>query len=1467
MGLKLDATGAITATKDLSTSLGTLGAKATRTSDVVSIAFKRLAAGITVGAAINKLVRETSEAQRVAAVLNQTVVTTEQAAGKTTAQVEALASSLARLSTQSGSAVQEGLTRLLTYTTIQGPMFDRAAQAALDMAAALGTDLTQAAETVGKALGSPEFALAALSKQGFRFTEEQQRTIKALVEVGRVAEAQAIILGELESVYAGAALATRNTFGGALHALRESFNGLFEASSTATRGITQFINYLATFLTVVNRSGDAMRQLGGGILVAASAYVIYTRRAEIAIAKTAILAGAQSIAGFVALARSIGLAAAAMQLLGSVGPLKLVTIGVAVAGAVAAFFGLKKIIGETNDEFAKLQADIDRAAANAAQGIGGAVANLPTDVVGMGVAQQAQERVRAAQQELDLLRLTADAAAVQAIRNTAVNDTIKAKAELTGADLQVTLQAIAAEQKLAVAAEQARQARAASQETQDRIRTAQQALALVGQEGEAAALLAVEQRAVNAEIAARRVLSGENLDIALRGILIEKQLATAAAEVTAQIARRKALEDQSNRVQGLQAETTALREQVAAIQQSERALRAVQTTQRVNAALAQAEAEAKRAGIQVTDATRAAIEQEVREQERLKAVLEALVALKGQNPFEIPDPSTAGAFADGLAQALSAAQGIAAAFGEVGRSIGAAIGQTAQLATNLSRLQQAAATKNAGGAEIGLRGALGTAGGASAALGVVGGLVAVADAMDLFGTKAKQRAQELAEASRQFNQALEAFAIKSATTVEQALAENLRRANDLARQAATATGATLTRGDFGSAAEMEQFAKQIETLAKASPTVARLLGPFLAEFQKLIDITKANEAAIREANAQRLAQGLEDLEVRRLVAEGSLAAADAERQRLAGIRAIAKAEAEFGKDSPYVIALRAVIAAEQEAAAATRARQEETAARQRDLDVSAREAFLAGAGDLAAQINAQLTFDRAISEAEDLFAKGEITAEMFARLAGVLEGELARALEAILERARRFDENLITRGLAATGQGAASQLFAFDAGQRQEMADAVAAGMSETRLAFLAFVQFAERQQFLLQRAIEEQTAVIQAAAEAQVAAIDREISMIQAQAQITAQGFRDQIDAVKSAAAATAAAFASRISDLRESTRAQTEALDEQIRTAREGLQAQRQQLQLAQKSLGELSKAADALRALRDDLTTGQFSPLSPEDQLAETRRRFESLTAAARGGDATAAASLPGAARELLEASRSFNASGPGFVEDFTRVQAIVTELATTFGTQADAQARLVEAAQRSAEAGEAGIQALQQQKDTITRESNRQIDALQKAAAKAADDAKLEIRTLEDFADAAAAGFAEAIDKLTLTRDAILETAAEQIRLITEQLTAITQQTIESHAFYTRFLEIAENGSTVAEEVAETQTAIAQDTLAATRAVSEELRAGFAALREEAARSRGVDVAGYGESLLVLRDVASGVRDLATTSRLAASAPRR
>lgn len=206
---------------------------------------KELAAGLITAAAFRAFIQNTADAQHALAQLGAALKSTGGAAGFTLPELVKMSEEMSKLSTFSTEAVQGGLSRLLTYTGIQGPMFKEAARATLDFATALGIDTTSAAERVGNALQYPTEAINSLTKQGFRFTAEQKRLIAAFESTGQLAKAQAIILGELDLAYKGSAEAARSTLGGALENLKNQFTSTLEVSQESSGGIIGAINDMA----------------------------------------------------------------------------------------------------------------------------------------------------------------------------------------------------------------------------------------------------------------------------------------------------------------------------------------------------------------------------------------------------------------------------------------------------------------------------------------------------------------------------------------------------------------------------------------------------------------------------------------------------------------------------------------------------------------------------------------------------------------------------------------------------------------------------------------------------------------------------------------------------------------------------------------------------------------------------------------------------------------------------------------------------------------------------------------------------------------------------------------------------------------------------------------------------------------------------------------------------------------------
>ena len=95
-------------------------------------------------------------------------------------------------------------------TALQAGIFQRATNAAADLAATGFGEMESNATQLGKALQDPVKGLTALAKAGVTFTAQEKAKIKTLVESGNQLEAQKVILSAIESQVGGVAKATAN---------------------------------------------------------------------------------------------------------------------------------------------------------------------------------------------------------------------------------------------------------------------------------------------------------------------------------------------------------------------------------------------------------------------------------------------------------------------------------------------------------------------------------------------------------------------------------------------------------------------------------------------------------------------------------------------------------------------------------------------------------------------------------------------------------------------------------------------------------------------------------------------------------------------------------------------------------------------------------------------------------------------------------------------------------------------------------------------------------------------------------------------------------------------------------------------------------------------------------------------------------------------------------------------------------
>ncbi len=232
--------------KDVGKSSGLLGGTLKALGAAAGVAALTGIAALTAAAISGAKSYEASE-KRLAS-LDATLKSTGNAAGLFKQDILDQATALSKMTTFTKGAVIEADNLLLRFTNIKGPIFQQANQAIVNMATAMGTDLTEAAQTVGKALNAPETAMRLLRTSGIAFTDSQKEMIQTMVKSGDTMGAQKIILDELSKRFGGQAAAAAATFGGKIIQLENTLNAFKTAlGKVIIEAITPFATKLLEF--------------------------------------------------------------------------------------------------------------------------------------------------------------------------------------------------------------------------------------------------------------------------------------------------------------------------------------------------------------------------------------------------------------------------------------------------------------------------------------------------------------------------------------------------------------------------------------------------------------------------------------------------------------------------------------------------------------------------------------------------------------------------------------------------------------------------------------------------------------------------------------------------------------------------------------------------------------------------------------------------------------------------------------------------------------------------------------------------------------------------------------------------------------------------------------------------------------------------------------------------------------------
>jgi hypothetical protein len=210
-------------------------------------AFAGLIAGVSAGAAFRKFINESAEAEESAVRLDIAFKAFGERAGVSRLALDQFAKTVQNTTQFSDDSVTRMQAVFLRFGNVTGDTFQRAQQVAVDLAAALGTDLEGSAQRLGLALQSPTQGMRVLRQAGIVLTAQERELLKSFEETGKIAAGQDLILKKLEGTYKGTAQALANTFNGALKQLQNQLGEIFESPSSLS-GLTQQIKELTEAL-------------------------------------------------------------------------------------------------------------------------------------------------------------------------------------------------------------------------------------------------------------------------------------------------------------------------------------------------------------------------------------------------------------------------------------------------------------------------------------------------------------------------------------------------------------------------------------------------------------------------------------------------------------------------------------------------------------------------------------------------------------------------------------------------------------------------------------------------------------------------------------------------------------------------------------------------------------------------------------------------------------------------------------------------------------------------------------------------------------------------------------------------------------------------------------------------------------------------------------------------------------------
>ena len=288
-----------------------------------------LAAGVIVrglSGAINAGMKSLTEEGVVVAQTNAVIRSTKHAANISAAAIRDLSNAIEDKTTIDDKQVQAGANMLLTFTNIKNAagagndIFNQSVSVLADLSTAMGTDMKSAAVQLGKALNDPLKGVTALQRVGVTFDATQKKQIANFMKAGKVAEAQKIILRELNKEFGGSGAAFAATDAGKAAKFQDAIEGIQQSlTRSLLPAITRIRENLTDFLSDPTTMSQAS-ELGDTI---AGIFSRDNLRTAASVMKTAAGAIGTTIKLFASLPKEVQALA-----IGAIGLKKLTGIGI-----------------------------------------------------------------------------------------------------------------------------------------------------------------------------------------------------------------------------------------------------------------------------------------------------------------------------------------------------------------------------------------------------------------------------------------------------------------------------------------------------------------------------------------------------------------------------------------------------------------------------------------------------------------------------------------------------------------------------------------------------------------------------------------------------------------------------------------------------------------------------------------------------------------------------------------------------------------------------------------------------------------------------------------------------------------------------------------------------------------------------------------------------------------------------------